>query len=76
MIYRLKLAKMKTPEHVWFKLLGTKVSHKTALEYINKQNSSEGDPVGIFKCGSLKEKYLKRKILRRSGEGEKSRYLP
>ena len=32
---------MKTPEHVWFKLLGTKVSHKAALEYINKQNFQE-----------------------------------
>jgi hypothetical protein len=52
-------------------------------------NSSEGGPVGIFKCGSRKEKYLgsvrytwvsekitnKRKILRRSGDGEKGRYL-
>jgi hypothetical protein len=41
MIYRLKLAKMKTPEHVRFKLLGTKVSHKAALEYINKHNFQE-----------------------------------
>ena len=34
---------MKTPEHVWFKLLGTKVSHKAALKYINKQNFQELD---------------------------------
>ena len=28
------------------------------LYYIVLSNSSEGDPVGIFKCGSRKEKYL------------------
>ena len=26
---------------MWFKLLETKVSHKAALEYINKQNFQE-----------------------------------